>query len=170
MREQLKKVHGEGDAMDIYLKVKAEGNWVEFLNTYIGDEDYTVARNALWSLTKATNNELAVFYPILNSLIDHAMTTNNSSVRRLTLNIIERQKIKEEDLRTDFLDFCLEQMQRPDGLPGIQSLCMKLAFRMCCFYPELKEELKHILLDMDMEYYKPAVISIRKKILHSLSA
>ena len=49
--------------------------------------------------------------------------------------------------------------------PGIQSICMKLAFRMCSFYPELKEELKRTLETMEMDYYKPAVKGVRNKIL-----
>ena len=93
------------------------------------------------------------------------MQTENSSVRRLTLNIIERLKMDEEDLRTDFLDFCLEHMASIEEFPGIQTLCMKLAFRMCQFYPELMGELKRTLESMEIDYYKPAVKGIRAKIL-----
>ena len=93
------------------------------------------------------------------------MTTENSSVCRLTLNIIERMPMEEDDLRSDFLDFCLEQMTNMDGLPGIQSLAMKLAHRMCKFYPELMDELIRTLKAMEMDYYKPAVKSVRRKIL-----
>ena len=81
------------------------------------------------------------------------------------MNVIERLKISEEDLRTDFLDFCLEHMVSLNEFPGIQSLSMKLAFRMCEFYPELMEELKRILQAMDIGYYRPAVKGVRNKIL-----
>jgi hypothetical protein len=49
--------------------------------------------------------------------------------------------------------------------PGIQSVCMKLAFHMCKFYPELMEELMRILEEMEISYYKSAVKNIRNKIL-----
>jgi len=129
------------------------------------NEDYQVARNALWGLTKATNKELSQLQTILDDLIDLAMQTNNSSVRRLSLNLIERLKMEEEDLRTDFLDFCLEHMSSIDGYPGIQSLCMKLAFRICKFYPELMDELKRTIEAMEIDYYKPTVKNIRSRIL-----
>jgi hypothetical protein len=103
---------------------------------------------------------------MLNELIDQAMQTENSSVRRLTLNIIERLSIGEEDLRTDFLDFCIDHAIKLDELPGIQSVSLKLAFRMCQFYPELMDELKRTLKTMDIEYYKPAVRGVRAKILN----
>ena len=46
-----------------------------------------------------------------------------------------------------------------------QTLCMKLAFRMCTFYPELMDELKRTFEAMEIDYYKPAVKGLRKKIL-----
>lgn len=49
--------------------------------------------------------------------------------------------------------------------PGIQSLCMKLAFRMSQFYPELMDELIRTVKGTEMEYYKPAVKSVRNRIL-----
>ena len=71
----------------------------------------------------------------------------------------------EEDLRTDFLDFCFEHMMDVEEFPGIQSVCMKLAFRMCKFYPELMDELKRTLEAMEIDYYKPAVKCVRSRIL-----
>jgi len=83
----------------------------------------------------------------------------------LTLNIIERLTLEEDDLRTDFLDFCFEHMVSVEEFPGIQTLCMKLAYRMCTFYPELMDELKRTLEAMEIDYYKSAVKCLRKRIL-----
>ena len=102
---------------------------------------------------------------ILNEFIDQAMQTDNSSVRRLSLNVVERLRMSEDDLRTDFLDFCFEHMMDVDEYPGIQSVCMKLAFRMCSFYPELMDELKRTLEAMEIDYYKPAVKCVHTRIL-----
>ncbi len=163
--KNMKGTYSEGDALTLYNKVKQKGDFQSFILKYMYDEDYQVARNALWTLTKATDEELSQLQGLLNKLIDHAMQTENSSVRRLTLNIIERLKMEEEDLRADFLDFCLDHMSNVEEQPGIQSLCLKLAFRMCKFYPELMDELKRTLEGMEIEYYKPAVKSVRNRIL-----
>ena len=80
-------------------------------------------------------------------------------------NVVEKLKISEDDLRTDFLDFCFEHMMDVEEYPGIQSVCMKLAFRMCSFYPELMDELKRTLEAMETDYYKPAVKCVRNRIL-----
>ena len=52
-----------------------------------------------------------------------------------------------------------------EEFPSIQTLCMKLAYRMCRFYPELMDELKRTLEAMEIDYYKPAVKCLRKRIL-----
>ena len=163
--ERLSQTFSEGGAQDIYREVRATGDFLGFARRYVFDSDYREARSALWGLTKAKDNELPELQVIRNELIDQAMQTENSSVRRLTLNIIERLKMDKDDLRTDFLDFCYEHMVSIEEFPGIQTLCMKLAYRMCSFYPELMDELKRTLEAMEIDYYKPAVKCLRKRIL-----
>ena len=163
--DRLSHTFSEGGAQDIYQEIRAEGDFLGFARRYVFDSDYRVARSALWGLTKAKDEELSELQAILNELTDQAMQTEDSSVRRLTLNIIERLKMDEDDLRTDFLDFCFEHMVSIEEFPGIQTLCMKLAYRMCSFYPELMDELKRTLEAIEIDYYKPAVKSLRKRIL-----
>ena len=163
--DRLRQTFSEGGAQEIYHEVKASGDFLGFARQYAFSEDYRVARSALWGLTKANREELSQLQVILNELIDQAMQTENSSVRRLSLNIVERLEMSEDDLRTDFLDFCFEHMIDVEEFPGIQSVCMKLAFRMCKFYPELMDELKRTLEAMEIDYYKPAVKGVRSRIL-----
>lgn len=164
-REMLKGSYSEGEALDIYNKVRQTGDFAAFCRCFIHDEDYQVARNALWVLTKAESRELAQLQPMLDTLMQLAISTGNSSVRRLSLNVIERLEMHEDDLRTDFYDFCIAHSVDVNEYPGIQSLCMKLAFRMSAFYPELRGELIRIIKDMEPDYYSPAVKSVRNRIL-----
>ena len=164
--DRLRQTFSEGGAQEIYQEIKANGDFLGFARRYAFSEDYRVARSALWGLTKAGKEELSHLQVILNDIIDQAMQTANSSVRRLSLNIVERLEMSEEDLRTDFLDFCFEHMIDVGEFSGIQSVCMKLAFRMCKFYPELMGELKRTLEAMEIDYYKPAVKCVRNKILN----
>ena len=164
--ERLQQTFSEGGAQEIYQEVKANGDFLGFARQYAFSQDYRVARSALWGLTKANKEEIAQLQVILNEIIDQAMQTENSSVRRLSLNIVERLEMSEDDLRTDFLDFCFEHMTDVEEFPGIQSVCMKLSFRMCKYYPELMDELKRTLEAMEIDYYKPAVKCVRNKILN----
>ena len=146
--DRLRQTFSEGGAQEIYQDVKANGDFLGFARQYAFSEDYLVARSALWGLTKASKEDLSQLQVIQNELIDQAMKTKNSSVRRLSLNIVERLDMSEDDLRTDFLDFCFEHMIDVEEFPGIQSVCMKLAFRMCKFYPELMDERLGSLVDL----------------------
>ena len=150
--ERLRQTFSEGGAQEIYQAVKSEGDYLGFAQRYVFDDDYRVARSALWGLTKASDKELSELHGILNELINLSMQTENS-------------RMKEDDLRTVFLDFCFEHMASIEEFPGIQSVCMKLAFHMCKFYPELMDELKRTLEAMEIDYYKPAVKGVRSKIL-----
>ena len=163
--DRLRQTFSEGGAQEIYQDVKANGDFLGFARQYAFSEDYLVARSALWGLTKASKEDLSQLQVIQNELIDQAMKTKNSSVRRLSLNIVERLDMSEDDLRTDFLDFCFEHMIDVEEFPGIQSVCMKLAYRMCKFYPELMDELKRTLEAMEIDFYKPAVKCVRSRIL-----
>ena len=163
--ERLQQTFSEGGAQEIYKEVKSGGDFLGFARQYVFSEDYRVARSALWGLTKADKKELSQLQMLLDELVELAMHTENSSVRRLSLSVVERLEITEDDLRTDFLDFCLEHMASLDEFPGIQSVSMKLAYRMCRFYPELTDELMRILDAMEPDFYKPAIISTRRRIL-----
>ena len=163
--EILRNAYGENDVLAIYQTVKSGNDFLGFSKRFMHDEDYRVARIALWTLTKATDEELSALQVIYNELINLAMTTENSAVRRLSLNIVERLKMNEDEMRTDFLDFCLEHAVDIEEFPGTQTLCMKLAYRMSQFYPELMGEFKRTLETMPIEYYKAAVKGLRTKIL-----
>lgn len=150
--------------LDIYEKVKTHGNIADFAKRYMYDEEDFVARNALGGITKATKNELQQLKPMLNELIDRAMQTDNNSIRRTLLSIIERIDISINDLRTDWLNFCLDNMTDMRQSPAIQALCMKLAWRMCRFYPDLMGEMQRIIEDQETDYYTPAIKSVIRHI------
>lgn len=159
-----KERFGERDAQELISQVRQSNDFVCFARRYMHNEDTQVARNALWTLTKASDTELAMLKPMVGDFIDLAMQTEHSAVRRLSLNIVERMSMDKDEIRTDFLDFCLSHMIDMDEPPGVQAVCMKLAYRMCSFYPDLMGELLRTLEGIEIEYYKPAVKSLWKKI------
>ena len=151
-------------ALEAYAWLKRSGDFVAFV-ALLHDDDAHVARNAAWVLTKATDRELSQLLPALDELIDIALSTSNDSLRRLTLNLIVRLPLTKECLRTDFLDFCLDQMVRLSTPPGIQALCMKIAHRLCSFYPELNNELMRTIAALDLSFYQPALKCTAKNIM-----
>ena len=127
----------------------------EVLLETLYDSDSLVARNAAWVLTHKAKRDINQLPQ--KRLIDLALSTPDTSLRRLTLCLIERQGIPPEHIRTDFLDFCLRHMVMLEEPSGVQALCMKLAYSMCSHYPELAHEFSETLNLMHAEHYKPGV-------------
>ena len=121
-----------------------------------------VAGNAAWALTHKPTAEIATLPQ--PQLINLAITTPTTSLRRLVLNLINRQGIAPDDIRTDFLDFCLHHMLSLDEPTGVQTLCMKLAHSMCSHYPELQREFLETLALMHPENYNPGLRCLINKV------
>lgn len=164
-RAQLNGRYGINDALAVLHDIEKHGDFLTFAQSYIHDENSRVACNAMWILTKVPKAGLHQLRPLLDQLIDMSMHASSPTLRRLSMNVIERLKIGKEEVQADFLDYCIAHMQDVTEFPGIQSLCLKLAFRMCAHYPELLDELIRTLQNMEMEFYTPALRSVRNKIL-----
>lgn len=134
---------------------------------FLSDDEHRVRTNAAWVATHFSKGQINLLQPRLDHFIDLAMSTQDVSLRRLVLNIIEKLESKKDELRTDFLDFCLSHMLSPQETPGVQSLCMKLAYRQCQYYPELINEFKEYISSID-NGYAICIQSLRKKMLKEL--
>lgn len=140
----------------------------ETLYALMFDADKRLSENAAWILThlpKAANPWIATKR---DELIREAMQTQSTTKCRLCLNLLERLDYAQDDIRTDFLDFCLERAVSPAYQPGIQSLCMKIAYKMCRHYPELSEELKSLLESVEPEYFSAGTRYAWKTVLKLL--
>ncbi len=157
---------GKNDIQKITNKIHSLEE-MEAVLRFLTHTDHKVSTNAAWVATHFTKEQTRLLQPRLNHFIDIVLQTHDVSLRRLVLNIIEKLETQEKDLRTDFLDFCLDHMLSPQETPGVQSLCMKLAFRQCQFYPELMNEFKEYLSTID-NGYAICIQSLRKKILKKL--
>lgn len=128
----------------------------------IFDADERVSANAMWVCTWG---EIGSLEPVRDKLVRLAITTGNSSIRRLSLTLLEHMAWGRDDVRGDLLDFCLERMMSSTEQSGVRALCIKIAYLQSRNYPELLEELEmtlDMLKDMRMS---PAVESARKNIL-----
>lgn len=129
-----------------------------------GKESY----HAAWALTHLPESDNTYINMYRAKLVDFAIATTDTSLRRLSLVLLERLEWTIGDVRTDLLDFCLEHMMLPDEPYGVKALCIKLAYRQCRHYPELKAELRQALLLMEPSELGAGVKHTRKKTLELL--
>ena len=135
-------------------------------------DDLREAYNAAWALTHLPKEDTIYIDTRRARLTDFAISTSDTSLRRLSLVLLERLEWGREALDDEryvrLLDFCLEHMMIPDEPYGIKALCMKIAYQLCRHYPELKEELRQSLLLMEPSELGSGVKHTRKKILEKL--
>ena len=153
---------------DVRLLAFDQKNFPLLLNL-TSHHDRRIASNAAWALTLIPKDEAArLVAQDSERLVDIAISTNDHTLRRLLLTLLCLHDFKKDQLRTDFIDFCMETAVSPDEKPGTQVAAMKLAFKQCRNYPELLEELRLLLISTDNLITSPAFENCKKKILQKI--
>lgn len=138
------------------------------------DDDRDEAVHSAWALThlpKTDNPHIAAHRERLTNL---AISTPDTSLRRITLSLLERidWTVSDIDNTPDYyvslLNFCMEHMMMPYEPYGVRSLCMKLSYTLSLPYPELLDELRRSLLLIEPSELGTGVRHTRNKILKSL--
>ena len=149
-----------------FLTQGRENDWVKAeLFELIKDADRRISYNALYVFTKfdLSNNEW--LYQNQDELINRALQEQREGNLRLLLTLLLRQPFDLENLRTDFLDFCLLGITSCTKPTAVRVLCLKLAYEQCKFFPELLEELRCTLNLLEHEPLSSGLATARKNIL-----
>ena len=137
----------------------------ELYNLVIG-EDEILGYHAAWIFTHFSSQDNEWLYNKHDQLINEVLVCKHGGKRRVMLNLLYRQPFPNPP-RVDFLDFCLERMMSGEELPGVKSLCMKIAYELCRPIPELMQELKTMLAMMEGDLV-PSIQAVRKNILKAM--
>ena len=156
------------DIRSLASQAMADVSFCDAMFMAMKSDDYRVASHAAWVLTHLPKEGNAFLASRRDELVRLAVTTPDTPLRRLSLNLLERLDWPEEEVRTDLLDFCLARLVMPAETPGVRALCIKLAWHQCRHYPELADELHRTLLFIESESLKPGLRHTRNKILNML--
>ncbi|WP_308244990.1 hypothetical protein [uncultured Prevotella sp.] len=152
---------------DICLLVQGEQNHSlkELLYQLTFDADCCVATNALWVFThfSAVDNEW--LYAKHDQLIDRCLNEQDATKLRLMLNLLLRQPYTEEDIRTDFIDYCLMRLTDPKSPYAVRAQCIKLAYEQMRYWPELLNELRQTLNMISCEPLSPGLSSAWRQVM-----
>ena len=132
------------------------------------DSDRRVATNALWVFTHFALDDNKWLYAKHDLLIDRCLNEKDATKLRLMLNLLLRQPYAEEDIRTDFIDFCLMRLADPKLPYAIRALCIKLAYEQMKHWPELFNELRQTLEMIACEPLSPGLRSAWKQVMKRL--
>lgn len=155
---------------DICLLVQGEQNHSlkEQLYQLTLDNDRRVATNALWVFTHFAVVDNEWLYAKHDQLIDRCLKEQDVTKLRLMLNLLLRQPYTEEDVRTDFIDFCLMRLADPKSPYAVRALCIKLAYEQMRYWPELLNELRQTLNIISCEPLSPGLRSAWRQVMKKL--
>lgn len=132
------------------------------------DNDRRVAINALWVFTHFALADNAWLYAKHDQLIDRCLKEKDATKLRLMLNLLLRQPFDEEDIRTDFIDYCLMRLTDPKSPYAVRAQCIKLAYEQMKYWPELLNELRQTLEMISCEPLSPGLRSAWRQVMKKL--
>lgn len=132
------------------------------------DDDRRVAVNALWTFTHFAAADNEWLYAKHDQLIERAITEQDVTKLRLILTLLLRQPFDEEDIRTDFIDFCLARITDARASYAIRAQCIKLAYEQMKYWPELLNELRQTLEMISCEPLSPGLHSAWKQVMKKI--
>ena len=140
----------------------------DILYNLIKDPQSKISWRAAWACQKVFDKYPDFLYGKQEELISLVMKSNHDGTKRILLSILLELPTP-QPLPVDFLDFCFEHMLNLNDAIAVQSLCIKIAYKLCLLEPELLPELKLYLENAELEYYSVAVKTCTRNILKKLN-
>lgn len=134
----------------------------------LSDTDRRVANNAAWVLSCSDSKVMRFLLRYQNQLIDLLIGTKDKSFSRILFSILRRQTFEKSNLRTDFLDFCLNEIINSNQAIAIRAHAIYVTYSLCKAYPELLNELFMMLQMLESESLSPGLRHARNTIMSAI--
>jgi len=167
LRDQLLKEHSRANC-DLIV------NWVgdsqqrfdELVKIFLADE-YRVVQHAAWPLSYAAIAHPPLIKKHLGKLIKNLQQPGrHEAVKRNTIRLLQDIDIPEK-YQGEIMDICFTYISDPEEKAAVKAFSLTVLHRLSRQYPEIKQELKTIIMDR-WEYETPAFQSRARKILKDL--
>lgn len=134
----------------------------------LSDTDRRVANNAAWVLSCSDSKVMRFLLRYQNQLIDLLIGTKDKSFARILFSILRRQTFEKSNLRTDFLDFCLNEIVNSNQAIAIRAHAIYVSYSLCKAYPELLNELFMTLQMLESETLSAGLLHARNAIMTAI--
>lgn len=125
--------------------------------------DEKISSNALWCMTHLRKTDSRWLQSLQNNLIDSLLNEKNIARKRMLLQLLRDQEYPVEDLRVDFLDYCMSNINSETEPYAIRCFSLYIAIKMCRYYAELVSELQERITLLSREPLSPGLrCAIRK--------
>jgi hypothetical protein len=126
------------------------------LYALIFDDDIAVAWHAAWCCDKISERHPELFDGCTEDLITFVMQQTHSGIRRLLFSILLNIR-PPATFPVRFMNYCYERIDAPHEAVAVQVLAIKLLYRLCLLEPQLFDELKAVLENIETARYTPSM-------------
>ena len=170
LRNQLVgRIHTEDVRRIVDCMANDDGDVImKVLYHLLSDTDRRVANNAAWVLSCSDGKVMRFLLRYQNQLIDLLIGTKDKSFSRMLFSILRRQTFEKSNLRTDFLDFCLNEIVNSNQAIAIRAHAIYVSYSLCKAYPELLNELFMMLQMLESESLSPGLRHARNTIMSAI--
>lgn len=120
------------------------------------DENQAVSWRAIWVCQKLSEIHPDWFIPLYDEITRRLLACKHDGSKRLLLSVLFNTPIP-DPLPVVLLNYCLDHMLSPQESIGVQALAIRMAYLLCKQEPELLQELRLILENVELEYYSTGV-------------
>lgn len=122
-------------------------------------DDRRKSVNALWTLTHFPDSGHEWLMSLRDEMIDRLLVETDVAKRRMLLQILREQEYEPDEIRGDFLDYCLSKINSEHEPYAIRCFSIYAAYKMCRHFPELISELEQHIEMMEFQPLSPGLKS-----------
>lgn len=126
--------------------------------------DRMTSVNSLWSMTHLPQKDAEWLVSIRDDMIDMLLAETDTSKKRMLLQLLREQEYRVDEIRADFLDYCMSKINSECEPCSIRCFSAYAAYKMCRHFPELISELEHHLGLMQYQALSPGIRSAQRHI------
>lgn len=115
-------------------------------------DDRRTSVNAIWVMTHLPETDAEWLLSLRDEMIDILLTETDTGKKRMLLQLLREQEYDADDIRTDFLDYCMSKINSECEPYAVRCFSIYAAYKMSRHFPELLSELEEHL---DMMQYQP---------------
>lgn len=169
LQEQILKEHSRNNTILIANWIGNDKNrFKELMQLFFHGEPKVVQR-AAWVVSYCFENCAELVQPYLPEMADYCHTPGiHDAVKRNVTRIIAHLNIPEK-LEEPLMNLCFELLINPKETVAVRCWCMDILMALSKPYPEIKNELQHIIEDaLEHQEITPGFKSKSKRVLLTL--
>lgn len=125
----------------------------------VQSDDRTTSVNALWVMTHMPEADSEWLDSLRDELTDMLLNETDTAKKRMLLQILRHREYAPDEIRTDFLDYCLSKINSECEPYAVRCFSIYAAYNMCRHFPGLVAELEEHLDLMRYQTLSPGLKS-----------